>query len=215
MTGKRDIWAVVPVKTLASAKTRLAPQLSAATRQALARAMLEDVLDALAQAPTLAGIIVVTVDPLVATIASRHRATVVSDGADSGHTMAVMTAARRLQREGRSGMLTVPGDIPALCQDEVEALLALHGEAPAFTIAAAHDGRGSNAIVMSPPAAVPLAFGDDSFVPHITAARAAGIEPAIATGLHGIARDVDCYHDIEALLHIGRSVHTRNMLESR
>ena len=46
----RAIWAVVPVKDTRSAKQRLATALPQAKRSALALAMLEDVLDALARA---------------------------------------------------------------------------------------------------------------------------------------------------------------------
>ena len=46
-----DLWAVVPVKERASAKERLAPMLRPEMRQALALAMLEDVLAALTATP--------------------------------------------------------------------------------------------------------------------------------------------------------------------
>jgi len=58
-----DLWAVVPVKERVSAKERLAPMLRPETRQALALAMLEDVLAALTATPGFAGLLVVTVDP--------------------------------------------------------------------------------------------------------------------------------------------------------
>ena len=174
--------------------------------------MLEDVLDALDGVRALAGRIVVTVDPVAREIARRHGARVFDDDATAGHTRAVTAAARRLEGEGRQGMLTLPGDIPGVRGAEVEALLALHGTAPAFTIVRAHDGRGSNAIVLAPPTAVPLAFGDDSFVPHVAAARAAGIEPVIAEGFEGIALDVDCHADILALLRAGRPSRARMLL---
>lgn len=212
MSVQRDIWAVVPVKELGKAKSRLAPQLSPAVREQLALAMLEDVLNALVQVRGLAGLVVVTIDPIATEVASRHGAIVCRHGARQGHTVAVMTAARRLQDEGRGGMLTVPGDIPGVRPAEVEVLLDRHCAAPAFTIAPAHDGRGSNAVLMSPPAAVALAFGNDSFVPHVAAARQAGIEPTIVTGLDGIERDVDCYDDVAALLRLERSSRTRSLL---
>jgi 2-phospho-L-lactate/phosphoenolpyruvate guanylyltransferase len=212
VTAERDIWAVVPVKGLAQAKTRLAPQLSPAARSELACAMLEDVLAALAEVRTLAGIVVATVDPVAIGIACRHGASVSGDDATRGHTAAVMAAARRLHQIGRRGMLTVPADIPGVRAYEVEALLAQHGDAPAFTIVPAHDGRGSNAVVVSPPAAVSLAFGNDSFRPHLAAARQVGIEPVIVTGLPGIGLDIDRYEDALALLRTGGGVHSRAVL---
>ena len=212
MRPSRDIWAVVPVKQLALAKSRLAPALSASARGELARAMLEDVLAALAAARSLAGLVVVTVDPIAAAIARRYGGRLFGDDATDGHTRAVMGATRRLDQEGRGGMLTVPGDIPGLCAEEVDGFLARHQEAPAFTIAPAHDGRGSNAIAMSPPGAVPLAFGNDSYLPHLAAARRAGIEPAVVTCYPGIALDIDGPEDAAALLRARFATRARAVL---
>ena len=57
------LWAVVPVKELTGAKTRLASLLPGELRQQLMLAMLDDVLAALTLARGLAGVAVVTVDP--------------------------------------------------------------------------------------------------------------------------------------------------------
>ncbi len=152
--------------------------------------MVEDVLAALAAVPELAGIAVVTIDPLAARLARRFGARVITDGARDGQTGAVTAVAGVLAREGCSGMLMLPGDIPLVSTEEVSAILAAHRAPPAFSIAPAHDERGSNAILCSPPDAVPLRFGDDSFWPHVAAARRRGIEPTIVR-LPGIGCDID------------------------
>jgi len=193
------IWAVVPVKEISGAKQRLASRLSPGQRQALATAMAEDVLDALAAVTQLAGILVITLDPWASSLAGRYGARVMTDGARDGHTGAVNAAIRLLVREGRSGMLTVPGDIPNIAAPEVAATLAAHRPAPAFTIVPAHDDLGSNAILCSPPDAVPLRFGDNSFFPHLDAARRCGIEPTVIRH-PGIAMDIDHPADLAALL---------------
>ena len=54
--GMSGIWAVLPIKDLTQAKQRLAARLTPGQRQALAAIMAEDVLDALAAVPQLAGI---------------------------------------------------------------------------------------------------------------------------------------------------------------
>ncbi|HKU85767.1 MAG TPA: 2-phospho-L-lactate guanylyltransferase, partial [Casimicrobiaceae bacterium] len=108
MTARRDIWAVVPVKALGQAKSRLAGTLSCDARAEFARAMLQDVLEALAQARTIAGLVVVTADPEATALAARLGARIFTSDATCGHTGAVMAAARRLHAEGREGMLTVP-----------------------------------------------------------------------------------------------------------
>jgi 2-phospho-L-lactate guanylyltransferase len=187
----------VPVKEFAGAKQRLAQALSPAERQALAAAMVEDVLTALADAP-LAGIMVNTLDPVAAELARRYGARVVTDGARDGHTGAVAAMARILAAEGRAGMLALPGDIPRVTSVEIAAVVEARRPAPSLTIVPAHDGRGSNAVLCSPPLVMPLKFGDDSFLPHLAAARALGIEPTIVK-LPGIGLDIDQPQDLEML----------------
>jgi hypothetical protein len=48
MSDPGEVWAIIPVKETRGAKQRLAPLLPAPLRQALALAMLEDVLEAVA-----------------------------------------------------------------------------------------------------------------------------------------------------------------------
>jgi 2-phospho-L-lactate/phosphoenolpyruvate guanylyltransferase len=191
-----DIWAAVPVKEFAGAKQRLASLLTPAQRQALAAAMLEDVLAALVKAP-LAGIMVNTVDPIAGELACRYGARVVTEGARDGHTGAVMAMARILDAEGRAGMLTVPGDIPRVTAAEIAAIIEARRPSPSVTIVPAHDERGSNAVLCLPPTVMQLRFGDDSFLPHLAAARALGIEPTIVK-LSGIGLDIDQPQDLRA-----------------
>src|SRR5437868_13163163 len=190
MTTAKGIWAVVPVKDTSAAKQRLASAVPPALRQELMLAMLEDVLAALAEAPGLAGRLLVTTDPAAQRLASRYDADWLTDGAADGHTGAVAAAARHLAKNGAGGMLTLPGDIPLVTAAEIAQLLDAHRPAPAFSIAPSHDELGSNAIIVSPPDAVPLRFGDNSFFPHIAAAEARGLHPTVLP-LPGIALDID------------------------
>lgn len=212
MSGAADIWAVVPVKDTGDAKQRLAHALTPPQRQELALAMVEDVLDALAATPGLSGLAVVTVDARVQKLAAKRRIRIFADDARSGHTAAVAGAARRLAAEGHGGMLAMPGDIPLASAAEINRLLQAHGRAPAVTICPAHDGRGSNAVICSPPDAVPLKFGNDSFQPHLAAARALGIEPAVLH-LPGIGLDIDNPTDIEAFMGVSSHTRARAVLE--
>jgi 2-phospho-L-lactate guanylyltransferase len=202
-----EIWAAVPVKEFAGAKQRLSALLSPEQRQALAAAMLEDVLTALTGVP-VAGIMVNTVDPRATEIARRHGAQVITDGARDGHTGAVAAMASILAGRGCEGMLTVPGDIPRVTAAEIARVIEARRPAPSLTIVPAHDGRGSNAVLCSPPLVMPLRFGDDSFLPHLAAARARGIEPTIVK-LPGIGLDIDQPDDVFALLRATPRMATR------
>ncbi len=206
-----SLWAVVPVKERDRAKERLAPLLPPELRQGLALVMLEDVLAALAGATRLSGHIVVTVDPAARRLALRYGARIVEDGARDGHTGAVMAAARLLAAEGCTGMLTLPGDIPLVTFGEIGEIVAAHAPAPSFTIAPSHDEGGSNAILLSPPDAVPLRFGVDSFFPHLRAAQAAGITPTVLR-LPGIALDIDNPEDLAEFMRQPSQTRTRAFL---
>ena len=208
----RGIWAIVPVKETAGAKQRLAAVMAQETRQKLALVMLEDVLSALAGARGLAGIAVVTIDAAAQDLCARYGVRVLADNAMAGHTAAVMAAAHTLVAEGASGMLTVPGDIPLVTADEISRLLSMHGTAPAFTIVPARDERGSNAVLMSPPGAVPLKFGNDSFLPHIAAAERLNIKPAILR-MPGIGLDIDRPDDLADFLRMRSRTRTQVFLD--
>jgi 2-phospho-L-lactate/phosphoenolpyruvate guanylyltransferase len=198
MRISRKICVVVPVKDTVQAKQRLAALLPAERRQELALAMFEDVIAAISSVRELAGIVVVTVDPAVAAIAARHSARVMSEGACEGHTSAVMAAARHLAAEG-CDLLTLPGDIPLVEPSDVRHLVRVHSASAdrgvgAFTIVPARDELGSNAVLCSPAGAVPLRFGDNSFFPHLDAAKAHGIQPEVVH-LPRIALDIDTPDD--------------------
>jgi 2-phospho-L-lactate guanylyltransferase len=205
-----DVWAAVPVKAFTGAKQRTASILTAEQREVLAATMLEDVFSALAGATRLAGILVNTVDPVAADLAMRYGARVVTDGALDGHTGAVNGMARVLAAEGKGALLTVPGDIPRVTSAEIDAVVSSWGPAPSFTIVPAHDELGSNAVLCAPPFSVPLRFGDDSYFPHLMAARAQGIEPTILR-LPGIGLDIDHPADMQAFMAARPRMPTRTL----
>jgi len=205
------VWAVIPVKEMDGSKQRLSALLEPVQRRKLAECMLLDVLAAVSGARDVAGIILVTLDPFATKLAHDIGAHVLTDGARDGHTGAVTAAARRLVLEGVDAMLTVPGDIPRVTADEIQAAIAAHSPmAPSFTIVPAHDEKGSNCIIMTPPDAVPLRFGDDSYFPHLAAARKFDIDPAIVR-LPGIGMDIDHPEDVRAFMRMQPPARTRTL----
>jgi len=203
-----DIWAIIPVKEFDGAKKRLAGLLSPQQRLRLAETMLADVLDAVAGARGLAGVVIVTLDPRATELAKTIGARIITDGARDGHTGSVNAGCHLLAREGRDGMIALPGDIPATRANEIDAVLSAHRAAPSFTISPAHDDLGSNAVVCSPPDCVPLRFGDNSYLPHLDAASLQGMEPTVIRQ-PGIAMDIDHPADLAAFLRMPQSTGTR------
>ena len=209
------IWAVIPVKELEGAKQRLAGFLSPEERHALAITMMEEVLAALAGATRLAGVALVTLEPRAVAIARREGWRVIEDGARAGHTGSVDGGRRVLAAEGVAGILTLPIDIPAATPGEIDAALEAHAASAGFTIVPAHDEQGSNTVIVSPPLAVALRVGENSYLPHLDAARAAGLAPHVVRQ-PGIAMDIDHPVDLAAFLRFQKShgTRTRALLEA-
>ena len=160
----------------------------------------------------LTGLAIVTVEPAARRLAEKYGGRIIEIGARDGHSGAVAAAARLLVAEGCPGMLTVPGDIPLVTPAEITQLLAAHRPARAFTIAPSRDERGSNAIICSPPDALPLRFGENSFFPHLRAAEACGIRPTVLR-LPGIALDVDTPEDLAALTLVPAATRAHALLD--
>lgn len=193
------MWAVVPIKDFAGAKERLSPVLRPSERRALARVMAEDVLRTLLAVSEFEGVAVVTRDAEARRLCAGLGAQVLAEPRNRGQTAAVMAASRTLEGEGVTDVLTVPGDVPLALPRDVRSVMAAHGAAPAMTIVPARDRKGSNCVVLSPPGCVALRFGENSFHPHLEAAREAGVPP-LAVESPNLALDVDTPDDLDLLM---------------
>ena len=194
----RGSCAVVPVKNMENAKKRLSPVLTSNERYRLFRAMLEDVLTTLVRTSALARVVLVTRDDEVVSIARDFGVDTLKESENRGQTEAVNFAITQLMSGGVTSLLAVPADIPLVSPPDIEAVVAAHALEPAITIAPARDELGSNAILCSPPNALSLRFGDNSFHPHVARARQAGIEPTIVKR-SGLGLDIDVPSDLVEL----------------
>jgi 2-phospho-L-lactate guanylyltransferase len=201
----------VPVKDLTHAKQRLMSVLSADERGELARAMLSDVLRALAAAD-LERVWVVTRDPAAAAIAQALGAEPVAEAENRGHTAAVALAQAEAARRGVRVFLTVPGDVPCVTADEMRQLVdGVREGAPVFV--PSRSGLGTNGVALAPPDAMALTFGEPSFARHLETARQRGLAPRVLT-LPGLGLDVDAPEDLAAILAERTTTETRHLLET-
>jgi 2-phospho-L-lactate guanylyltransferase len=180
---------LVPVKSLANAKQRLASVLDQPTRTKLAQAMLLDVLEALGTWTNRPDVGIVTSDPFAQELARRFDFQIIPDNANRGETDAIEMATRVCEAQGVDSTLVIPGDIPLVTASELEQILRA-APAEGSVLVPAADGRGTNAAWRRPAGLFPLRFGNDSFKPHLTAARATE-KPCVVLSLPGIALDID------------------------
>lgn len=204
--------AAVPAKDLENAKQRLVTVLADAERRALARTMLEDVLDVLAAAG-LESVLVVTRDPEVTALAQQFPVIILEEGEPQGHSEAVALAQRVAAERGARRFMTVPGDVPQIAPEEVAALLAAAASEPGVVFVPSRSGFGTNGVLLSPPNLMRLKFGEPSFVNHLTAARQQGLEPVVLR-LPGLGLDVDGPEDLRALLTSERSTRSSCLIRA-
>jgi 2-phospho-L-lactate guanylyltransferase len=208
--------AVLPVKSFARAKQRLGESVADPLRLELARAMVADVLFALAHTESIERTIVVTREESVARAARELGALVVEDHAEEGQSAAASLGIARALADGFERVLCVPGDCPALDPVELDALLGSPAGVPAVTIVPDRHGAGTNGLLLAPPDAIAPSFGPDSCERHEGLARAAGIAPSVAR-LSSLVLDIDTGADLAALRdrlsgHSDRASRTRSVL---
>jgi 2-phospho-L-lactate/phosphoenolpyruvate guanylyltransferase len=191
--------AILPVKSFAAAKQRLAGQLGTGSRQALAQAMLSDTLGSLRHVRGIDATVVVTRDLVAEGAALGRGVAVLRDREEAGQSAAALVGIRHALAQGFERVLLVPGDTPLVDAGEVSALLARAEDGgPCATIVPDRHGTGTNALVLTPPDAIQPSFGPASFERHGAAARAAGIRHAVEE-VPSLALDVDTPEDLAEL----------------
>jgi len=189
-----ELWAVVPIKALDQAKSRLAPVMGPADRRALVLEMLRHTLSVLRSSDGLRGIVVIGPDPEVGEVALAYGVEFLPESGGGGLNGALVQAAASLPARQGQGMLVIPGDLPHLRLSSIRELVRL---AVPCGVVIAPDLRefGTNALLLTPPDLIPFCFGLNSFRRHIAAAEAAGVTPIVVRSLD-LAMDVDVPEDL-------------------
>jgi len=205
--------AILPVKSFADAKQRLAESLGAGSRRALAQAMFTDVLGSLRRVSELDGIVVVTSDRAAEAAARADRLIVLADTAQAGQSEAALIGIRHALANGYERVLLVPCDTPLVEPGDLAGLIAAED---GVAIVPDRHGTGTNALVLEPPDAIEPSFGPDSFARHVAAAEAARV-PHRVERIAALALDVDTSADLAELAaeldhHRGHAPSTRGAL---
>jgi 2-phospho-L-lactate guanylyltransferase len=197
--------AILPVKRFSRAKQRLGASIEETLRLQLARAMVADVLLALAETRSNEITIVVTREESLATSARAQGALVIEDVAEAGQSAAAELGVRHALAHGIERVLCVPGDCPALDPVELELLLQSGPEGNdggrsqvEVVIVPDRHGTGTNGLLLSPPDAIAPSFGPGSFERHRSLALAAGLPCRVARPA-SLLLDIDTGADLAAL----------------
>jgi 2-phospho-L-lactate guanylyltransferase len=159
--------------------------------------MLLDVLRSLCATPLISGITLLGNEPQLAALTAGSGAVLLPEPAGADYQTTLGAAAAALAAQGVRHLLVLPADLPTLSPNDITRLLDSHTGGISLC-PAARDG-GSNALLLSPPTAIPFLYGPDSAKRHLEAACANGIA-ARRIELTGFARDIDTPDDVRWLL---------------
>ncbi|HZP89207.1 MAG TPA: 2-phospho-L-lactate guanylyltransferase [Burkholderiales bacterium] len=195
------MWAVVPLKSVEAAKSRLRPALDANARQRLYVAMARHVLLTLMHTPGVGKVAVVTSSAAIRAFARTAGAEVIDDVGESGTAQACRFALQRLAHEPR--ILIVSGDLPLLSAEALAPMIALDPASPHVAIAPDRHRTGTNVLLCAPPAVVPMCFGVGSFARHVEAATRCGATVHVVDN-ERLALDIDQPDDLRLLQRIAQ-----------
>jgi 2-phospho-L-lactate guanylyltransferase len=219
-TALEPIDVVLPMRTVSGGKARLGGALDAEEREELVLGMLVNTLSVLGAWRACRRIHVVSPDPLVDVITRRAQVDVsihrqAGEGLNEGIQLGVSAA----RSEGAASLLVLPGDLPHLTADALDALVMAADAAmtaaaggPLVAIAPSDARSGTNALLLRPPQVIPPLFGVGSFEAHLRAAAAAGAAVQVVSDAV-LGFDLDTPDDLErldparlrALMELGRT----------
>jgi 2-phospho-L-lactate guanylyltransferase len=195
--------AVIPVKRLDAAKTRLRGAVPDARHQDLALAMVRDTVAAVLACAEVADLIVVTDDPAATRAVSALGAHPVPDRPRDG-----LNAAMRFGADTVAGLgahrAVLAGDLPALRAEQLGSALKL-AEHRSYV----PDADGSGTVLLAAPPGVPL---DPHFGAGSAAAHAASGAIPLTGDWPGLRQDVDTAADLDTVLALGAGAYTCALL---
>lgn len=209
---RSSVHAVIAVKSLGLAKSRLADRLPPHDRPQLVLAMLADTVEAATATPEIASVTVVTPDRRVAQLVRGLGARVHPEPtAPSPHTglNAALSAAAATVRtaHGPVELLALQADLPALRPYELSDMLR-SAATLRRAVVADHAATGTVALlVRDGTAALNPLFGTDSARRHIAAGAV-----ELRGDWPGLRQDVDTADDLHRALALGVGVNTGALL---
>jgi 2-phospho-L-lactate guanylyltransferase len=177
--------AIVPVRGLERAKTRLGEVLDPEERRALVEGLLRRTILAAIMTTGIRAVAVVSPDPDALAVAADSGAVTLAQG--GGGLNDGLADGRTWAREmGATALIVVPADLPAIAPAELERVLDAARDVLAagrsagnpagalVALVADRAGQGTNVLLLSPPGAIPFQFGPGSHAAHAASATSLG-----------------------------------------
>lgn len=191
-----SLWAIIPVKPLNRAKSRLSEVLSPEKRFQFAELMLRHVLSVVTNTPQVTGTLVISRDPKALSIARELGARTIQESNPSDLNPALERATEIVRVWGAGAVLILPADLPFITVEDVSNIAEEGTLGTCIVIATDREKDGTNAMLVRPAGLVTYTYGVNSYDRHVIAAQGAG---AIVKEYFSetISLDVDVPEDLE------------------
>ncbi|SNZ20279.1 2-phospho-L-lactate guanylyltransferase [Cohaesibacter gelatinilyticus] len=209
----KDLLFIVPMKDPKRAKSRLSNVLTDGTRQRLALTLYRQTLTFLTglskQAGCDFGILVVTNSQPITNLASDFGVGTLQQSDEGGLNAAVAAGCDWATAHDYRSVCILPADLADHDSKEYLRLLSCARTDRSIIICPSQD-QGTNALMITPPNALPFCYGAQSFHRHLEEAEHVGLL-AVILPLEGISHDIDSANDLARPV----SSAIRNLLKTR
>lgn len=191
-------WAIVPVKPLRRAKSRLAGVLTDEERASLSQYLLEQTLEVLKEIPEIEHTLVVSRDSHALALARRLGARTLMEHGAPELNQALLRATMVAKEYGAVGVLVLPADLPLLSKEDIQTLIGAAEDPPVVVLVPDRREAGTNALLVRPTGLLDYDFGTDSFNRHQEQAEKLGARVEVRL-MATLALDLDLPEDLEEL----------------
>ena len=205
-----SVWAIIPVKPLGRAKSRLAPVLTPEQRFAFAEALLRNTLLKVLDVPEVVGCLVVSRDNYVLSLSRDLGAYTVLESSAQELNGALLRATKVISAWNTDGVVILPADIPLINVDDLTYVIGATRQPQSVVIVPDRQRQGTNTLVVRPPGLFHYDFGLNSFDKHLALAQQI-TQNVIICERPALMLDLDTPDDLQGYLNHVKQYHLQGV----
>ncbi|HSF00689.1 MAG TPA: 2-phospho-L-lactate guanylyltransferase [Nitrososphaeraceae archaeon] len=195
MTKKKKIAAIIPMKNLHFAKSRLSTILTLQQRKNLAFFLLNTTIKTLKESRLITEIIVVSSDKTIEKFSFENSLEFIKDS-DDGINNAVILADRYCINNDIDANIVIPHDLPFISANEIDQICNISEKYPkCIIICPSKRFDGTNILFRKPPNVIRTFYDDNSYINHLKEAQKLHI-PIESLDLDNLMFDIDTKEDL-------------------
>ena len=192
----KKIAAVIPMKNLQFAKSRLSTILTWQQRKNFAFFLLDITIKTLKESRLITEIIVVSSDKTIEKFSFENSLKFIKEDSDSGVNNAVVLADRYCVNNDIDANIVIPHDIPFISAKEIDQICNISEKYPkCIIICPSKRFDGTNILFRKPPNVIKTFYDDNSYINHLKEAQKLNITIE-SLELDNLMFDIDTREDL-------------------